>query len=131
MRLSFDFHIHLSPGLSQLIERFCKMNERLAKALDDLTSEVADSNGKLDSIKAAVENFPNVVAEAVADALEQAELDADEAASIIDAAREAVSDRVDSVLAAVETNPGGDDTVTTPTEPEPPTGEPGADTTSG
>lgn len=131
MRLSFDFHIHLSPGLSNLIERFLGMNERLRTALEGLTAEVADSNTKLASIQAFVEGVPQLVAEAVADALESADVEADQAADLIDEARTTVSDRVDSVLAAVSANtppePGGEDTTTAPTEPETPAGGDGTD----
>lgn len=132
MRLSFDFHIHLSPGLSQLIERFCTMNERLSQAVDNLTQEVAENTSKVASAVAAINAFPELVAGAVADALAQADVEADEAADLIDAARQGASDQVDSILSAVDANTGpGEDTTTAPTGEDTTSGASGNDTLSG
>lgn len=91
---------------------------KLTDAVDGLIAEVADSNTKLDSITAFIVGVPELVAAAVAEALENASVEADEAADLIDAARSDVSDKVDAALAAISNGTEGEDT------------QPGADTTT-
>lgn len=82
---------------------------KLQDAIDDLNAEVADSRGKLASIEAHVRGFPAVVAAAVAEALAAVPgLDEAAAAASIDAARSAISDSVDTTLAAIFANPVND-----------------------
>lgn len=94
-------------------------NEALRSALAGLTAEVAENTTKLSSIVSFVQGVPGLVAEAVRDALNEFDVEADEAAEIIDAARQTMSDNVDSVLAAINQN-------TPPEEPpeEPPVEQP-------
>jgi hypothetical protein len=105
-----------------ILWRIDTMNDKLRTAIDGLTAEVAESNGKLESIKTFVAGVPALVAAAVETALANAEVDAETAATEIDAARQSVSDNVDATLAAIDANPADGDEELPPVSGEP-TGE--------
>lgn len=81
------------------------MSEALKASVDALVAEVAESNGKLESVRVFLVGLPDLVAAAVADALEAANVEAAEAAIQIDAARNEISSKVDAVEAAISANP--------------------------
>lgn len=110
-----------------ILGRIHAMNDKLQTAIDDLTAEVADSQGKLASIRTFIEGVPGLVATAVQTALEAAAVEESQAADLIDQARTTMSDNVDQALSAIsENDTGGDDTGTgTDT-----TGTGGGDTTT-
>jgi hypothetical protein len=95
------------------------MNDKLRTAIDALTAEVADSNGKLASIRTFVQGIPALVASAVETALANAEVDAETAATEIAAATDAVSANVDATLAAIDQNPTPEDEGQPPVAEEP------------
>lgn len=127
MRL--DHHIHLPSedkiltAISKLRKDTNEMGEALRASVDALVAEVAESNGKLESVKAFLVGLPDLVAAAVADALAAANVEEAEAAAQIDAARQAISDEVDAVEAAINAEPAPAPEV--PAE-EPPAAEPEA-----
>lgn len=90
------------------------MNQKLNDAITALADEVSDSQGKLDSIRTFVQGVPELVAVAVREALAEANVEEAAAADAVDSARQAVSDSVDTTLAAIEANPvAGDEAAPT------------------
>jgi hypothetical protein len=87
-----------------ILEGLSKMalNEKLQTSLDELVAEVADTNGKLDSALVFINGVPDLIADAVADALAQNNVDEEAAAAAVDAAREAISNKSDEVAAAID-----------------------------
>jgi hypothetical protein len=118
---------HRFPEIERLIKESIAMGDKTNAAVAALVAEVTDSKGKLESLKAAVLNFPNVVAGAVADALAAANVDDATAAAAIDQARTEISDEVDGVLAAADLNPAPEDTGGTGADEPPAAEEPPAD----
>lgn len=100
------------------------MSQKLTDSVNALIEETADTNGKLESIRTFLTGVPDLVASAVAGALEAANVDDDTAATQIDEARAAISDKVDETLAAIEANPAPGDEPAPPAEEEPPVEEP-------
>lgn len=86
-----------------------KVTQKLDDAVQALVAETAETNGKLDSIETFVRGVPELVATAVADALANANVADDAAADAIDAARAAISDKVDETLDAINANPAPGD----------------------
>lgn len=97
--------------------RIDTMRQSLTDAISALTAEVEDSTGKLASIEAFVKGVPDLVGAAVGDALAAHDVEEDEAAASIDAARQAMSDRVDETLEAIAANPAPEE-VGDPAPPE-------------
>jgi hypothetical protein len=102
-----------------ILWRVDTMNDKLRTAIDALTAEVADSNGKLNSIRTFVAGIPALVAAAVETALANADVDAETAATEIAAATDAVSQNVDQTLAAIDQNPTPEDEGQPPVAEEP------------
>lgn len=96
--------IAVGLGLA-ILWRTTTMNDKLRTALDALTAEVAESNGKLNSIRTFVRGVPALVASAVETALANANVEAETAATEIAAATDAVSQNVDATLEAIDENP--------------------------
>jgi hypothetical protein len=129
LRVRHDVYVHFAAGdeLKKLLEAFMtetrEMGELTNKAVAQLVEEANESQGKLATLTAAVLNFPNVTAAAVADALAAANVDDATAAAAIDAARSEISDAVDAAMAAQNVNlPEGEEPAPTPEpapEPEP------------
>jgi hypothetical protein len=92
-----------------ILWRIDTMNDKLRAAIDGLTAEVADSNGKLNSIRTFVQGVPALVAAAVETALANAQVDEETAATEIAAATDAVSQNVDATLGAIDQNPAAGD----------------------
>lgn len=109
---------------------------KLTDAVNGLLAEVSDSNTKLDSIRAFIVGVPALVAAAVADALAAADVEAEEAAGLIDEARTEISDKVDAALNAIDANTGedtqpGEDTNTGPVGEDTQVGGQGEDSLNG
>jgi peptidoglycan hydrolase CwlO-like protein len=95
----------------RLLKRsFNHMKQELTDAISALNDEVADSQGKLESIKTYLEGLPDVVATAVQKALEAADADEATAAEQVNAARETFSNSVDETLASINENPAPTET---------------------
>lgn len=110
-----------------ILWRIDTMNDKLRAAIDGLTAEVTDSNGKLNSIRTFVIGVPALVAAAVETALANANVDAETAATEIAAATDAVSSNVDATLSAIDANPADGDEALPPVAEEPaPAAEPAA-----
>ena len=98
------------------------MGDKTDAAVAALVEEVTESNTKLDSALVFVAGVPALVAQAVADALAEADVDDQDAAALIDAARQSISDKVDTVEAAINANTPEDEddvVVPDPVDPEP------------
>lgn len=80
------------------------MGQQLLDAVAALQSSEADDSAKLDSVIAYVKSIPDAVAAAVANALQQANVDEAQAATLIEAARSAEAAKVDEAVAAVSAN---------------------------
>lgn len=111
MRLEVHHYFHTDDAavlaeIAKLRRDIRDMNLKLSAAVAALTQSTAEIAGKLDSIENYVRGVPDVVAAAVADALAQADVDANAAADLIDAARTTTEKEVGDVLAAID-NPGG------------------------
>jgi hypothetical protein len=109
-----------------ILWRIDTMNDKLRAAIDGLTAEVADSNGKLNSIRTFVQGVPALVAAAVETALANANVDEETAATEIAAATDAVSQNVDATLDAIDQNPAGGDEALPPVSEAPAEAEAGA-----
>jgi ABC-type transporter Mla subunit MlaD len=76
----------------------------LADAVAALVAEVTESTDKLDSVATFIEGVPDLVAQAVADALAAQAAGEATAAELIETARAAISDKVDEVFDAIDAN---------------------------
>jgi len=112
------------PGTLNLLKEVHAMTAKLLAAVAALTSTTELTVGKLDSIEAYVQGIPDVVAAAVTDALESANVDADMAADLIETARSRIESEVDQVLAAIDANDDSDGEVEEPEAPLEPGTEP-------
>lgn len=83
------------------LQRIETMGIKTDAAVAALLEEVTDSSTKLASAVAFIENVPNLVAAAVADALAAGDVNDEARAAIIDSARASISDQVDAVEAAI------------------------------
>lgn len=122
-KIRVDVYHHAGNGLGEtatrILEELAAMRgatEAMAEGLDDmnlkltaairaLQEEVTDSTGKLESIRTYLQGVPSLVAAAVAQALADANVSEDEAATAIEEARQTASDAVDSTMLAIVTNP--------------------------
>lgn len=87
-----------------IILRGIRKMSQLTDAVAALLAEVTDSTTKLDSIETFIKGVPDLVAAAVATALENANVEAQTAAAQVDQARDAISGKVDEALAAIDAN---------------------------
>jgi ABC-type transporter Mla subunit MlaD len=124
MRLDIHVYHHFDGDLSGLDRvltaitslqgNISDMNKRLTTAVAELTAEVNENTSKVAGAVAAIQGFPALVAAAVQEALEAADVEAEEAAGLIDAARQSASDQVDSILSAVDANTPPDEVAPAP-----------------
>lgn len=114
MRIEVHVHHHFADEgtLRKLIrEEVQKVTQKLLAAVAALTATVQAETTVLQSVTAYVQGVPDLVAKAVADALAAHDVDDDEAADTIEAARASVESAVTSVLNAIPQNtPQGGDT---------------------
>jgi hypothetical protein len=89
-------------GILVLLE--IKTMTALNDAVTALVAEVAESKGKLESIKTFVEGVPALVGTAVADALAAAAAGEADAVKLVEAATASISDEVDAVFTAIDAN---------------------------
>lgn len=85
-----------------------KQMTALKDAVEKLVAEVADTSGKLESVKTFIEGVPALVGTAVADALAAAAAGEADAAALVEAATASISDKVDAVVAAIDATPAGE-----------------------
>ena len=109
------------PSDADTLEELKDAMTKLAAALAALTLEAEEQKTQLAGVVTYVQNVPNLIAAAVADALAKAPgIDEAAAAAAIDAARQSVSDATDGVLTAIVAN--------TPAAPDQPPGNATAET---
>lgn len=119
--MRIDVHIHhhavdpaigtalggLAEACQTILKEIEKMNDQLKTAQDDLVATVAEIKTESESIKAYVLGQPDVIAAAVAKALDEHDVEETDAAATIEQARADAKAAVDDVLAAIN-NTGSD-----------------------